>query len=270
MECVFCGIEHSGHAYKCRKLNKNRWIKIKRCVQFKWNDSWSAWHLVHTFFQSICVSFNLKSWEAELLNSMNCVEHNKIDKSVHLCLSLSHFVFQWIIIWHIQIECGLSSGNDSKSVLDPNVSMLSVQCSMLNAQCFWFYMIELFWKHVFFLMQKPIPILSILRLFLLSSSLCRYGCCFIAHKALTDLFTKWKHSMDTSNRKLNRFSPISCENFLIVYLSLFFFCSLDVVFIVTACQRQCGMDVFFPLVVIATRRAIQSRSKTRYSAILIP
>lgn len=101
--------------------------------------------------------------------------------------------------------------------------MLSVQCSMLNAQCFWFYMIELFWKHVFFLMQKPIPILSILRLFLLSSSLCRYGCCFIAHKALTDLFTKWKHSMDTSNRKLNRFSPISCENFLIVYLSLFFF-----------------------------------------------
>lgn len=130
MECVFCGIEHSGHAYKCRKLNKNRWIKIKRCVQFKWNDSWSAWHLVHTFFQSICVSFNLKSWEAELLNSMNCVEHNKIDKSVHLCLSLSHFVFQWIIIWHIQIECGLSSGNDSKSVLDPNVSMLSVQCSM--------------------------------------------------------------------------------------------------------------------------------------------
>lgn len=146
----------------------------------------------------------------------------------------------------------------------------NAQRSMLNAQCFWFYMIELFWKHVFFLMQKSIPILSILRLFLLSSSLCRYGCCFIAHKALTDLFTKWKHSMDTSNRKLNRFSPISCENFLIVYLSLFFFCSLDVVFIVTACQRQCGMDVFFPLVVIATRRAIQSRSKTRYSAILIP
>lgn len=96
----------------------------------------------------------------------------------------------------------------------------SFQCSAFNAKCFWFNMIELFWKQVFFLMQKPIPVLSILRLFLLSSSLCR---CFIAHKALTDLFTKWKHSMDTSNRKLNRFSPISCENFLIVYLSLFFF-----------------------------------------------
>lgn len=98
--------------------------------------------------------------------------------------------------------------------------------------------------------------------FVVIITVCRYGCCFIAHKALTDLFTKWKHSMDTSNRKLNRFSPISCENFLIVYLSLCFFSRfLGVVFIVTACQRQCGMDVFFPLVVIATRRAIQSRSK---------
>lgn len=59
--------------------------------------------------------------------------------------------------------------------------------------------------------------------FVVIITVCRYGCCYIAHKALTDLFTKWKHSMDTSNRKLNRFSPISCENFLIVYLSLCFF-----------------------------------------------
>lgn len=139
--------------------------------------------------------------------------------NLSISLSLTHFVFQWIIIWYIQIECRLSSGNDTKSVLDPIVSMLSVQCSMflilhdwiISQTCFLFNA-KTHSRFVYFAF-----------VFVVIITVCRYGCCFIAHKALTDLFTKWKHSMDTSNRKLNRFSPISCENFLIVYLSLCFF-----------------------------------------------